>query len=178
MIFALILSFFALMGFCTTVYLRYKILVWLGYRFLSGMVHHEASWKRMLTVLSLLLVGGWTVLYLVGYWLDWFSTNIMIENVDKGTDNLLWLSLLPVLIVSYATWKIIRREFFTFLGFRENDWNWKHPNLRFFYISPKNLPDPEPRRPSYGKKSSGEGFFSNLFEMKCTPSDEEWQRYG
>lgn len=174
----MILALFAMIGYYTAVYLRYKLLVWLAYRFLSGVAH---KYPVTMVFKDTLVRAGLTmaVLYPLGWFLNWYANNLVLENVDKDTDNLLWLGFLPVLLLSYLAWKVIKREFATFLGLFEKDWNWSMPSLSIFHISPENMPERTSRIPDYGekKKSAFNTFFSNILDIKCTPSDAEWYDY-
>lgn len=176
MLFVYIIALVTSIGYYTTVYLRYKLLIWLGYRFLSGLAHHVDS-KRLLADTLLRVALTLVILYPLGWAFDWYTSHIVIENVSKTEDKMLWFGLLPILILSYMAFKVVKREFCTILGFNEKDWRWSKPDLSIFAISPENMPEKAPRRPDYGeKKKSGFSIF-DLMHSDNSWSDEGWDSY-
>lgn len=163
-------------GFYTTVYLRYKLLIWLGYRFLSGMAHHVDK-TRLLKDTLVRAALTLAILYPLGWGLDWYAGHIILDKVSEWADIALWFGLVPVMILTFMAYRVIKREFCTFLGFLENDWSWSRPDLSVFHISPKNMPQKTVRRPEYGeKKSSG---ISTWFDINTAAwDDEEICRYS
>lgn len=168
----------AAISYYAAVYLTYKILLWLTYRFFSLIAHKHPF--RLVLKNTLLLAGiALAVLLPLRFCFDWYGSHMMMEpgEMDRWEDFLLWIGFLPVILFACLSCKIYLRELFTFAGILENDWNWDNPSLELFHISPKNKPEPEERKK---RSSDGEGFSLIEFLMgggTGTISDSEWYDY-
>ena len=169
----MLLALIASISYYTAVYLTYKVLVWLAYRFLS-LVAHKTPFRIALKDTLFRAVLALAVLIPLRGFFHWFASNIILDKVDGWTDSLLWFSVLPVIILAVITFKIIYREFNTLCGLWENDWSWERPHFGLLHMSEENKPER-----SYGRRSdSGNGSrSSSIFDINCTPSDEDWSRY-
>lgn len=172
MFFIAIIGFLFLAAYYVTVYMRYKLLIWLGFRFLSGIAHKKDK-ARLLKETLLGIVVAWAVLYTLGWLFTWYGMRLSEPKLSFGADVAFHLGIIPMSLLVVVAFKVAKREFCTLMGFWEKDWNWANPDLKIFHISPENMPVKPSRRFNYGDNDNSDSGFMDI----CTPSDEEWQRY-
>ena len=158
------MAILSLIGFfvhATVVYLKYKVMVWLAYRLLSGLCHGKAKIFADVAMRGAIYLG-------ILFPLSWF-TFWMANTLDTADGVIVYL---PLIFFSAVAWKIIKRECCTFAGLWEKDWNWNNPTLRLFHISPCNMPDTDSRSKRFNYKNddndSGKGWFEFFTDINTT----------